>query len=180
MPLFSHVPHPHIAARARTGTAPADHRRGRAARFNDRLAVAITKGVGTMWCAYAFTALALVSLPASIATGDLVVIVSWVAQTFLQLVLLSVILLGGNIAAASADERDERTFLDAEAVLHTVLEIQQHLAAQDNAITTAASILSEHSDLLSGLHNCLDYLARKTPDNTSPAPADTPNGGGPT
>ena len=78
-----------------------------------------------MWCAHASSALALVSLPAALTSGDLLVIVGWTAQTFLQLVLLSVILLGDRISAAHADDRDERTFLDAEAVLHTSLEIQR-------------------------------------------------------
>ena len=173
MPLFDHIPHPHIAARTRTATAAsADPRRGRIAVFNDRLAVAITSGVGTMWCAYAFAALALVSLPSALASGDLLVIVGWTAQTFLQLVLLSVILLGDRISAARADDRDERTFLDAEAVLHTALAIQEHLGAQDDVLIAALAQLGEHSDALSGLHTRLDRIAR-TPPAAAPAPADT-------
>ena len=73
-------------------------------KFNDRLAVKITDAVGSMWCAYLFTAIALISLPAAIATHNLITIVSWVAQTFLQLVLLSVILKGQNIQG----ERSEK------------------------------------------------------------------------
>ncbi|MBS2531579.1 hypothetical protein KGQ20_02210 [Catenulispora sp. NF23] len=176
MPLFDHVPHPHIATRARAARDPV-RRRGPVARFNNRLAVLITRGVGTMWCAYLFTAIALASLPASIATGDPVTIVSWVAQTFLQLVLLSVILLGGNISAASADERDERTYLDAEAVLHTATEIQQHLAAQDEALTSTLGALSEHSGLLSDMHTRLGGLTPSTPPATGQAGADTEGGG---
>src|SRR5260370_20004182 len=59
-------------------------------RFNRWLAVRVTNGVGTMWCAYAFAALALVSLPAAILSGNPVVLVSWISQPFLQLVLLSI------------------------------------------------------------------------------------------
>lgn len=174
MPLIDHVPHPHIATRARTPPGgPAGPRCGWAAAFNDRVAVAITRGVGTMWCAYGFAALALISLPASLATGNALVIVSWIAQTFLQLVLLSVLMLGGNIAARSADDRDERTFLDAEAVLHTALAIQEHLAAQDDVLTAALTQLGEHSDALSGLHARLDRIARTSPAAAGSAPADT-------
>ncbi|MBS2548373.1 hypothetical protein KGQ19_16020 [Catenulispora sp. NL8] len=174
MPLFAHVPHPHIAARTRTDTADRpDPRAGRAAAFNNRLALAVTRGVGTMWCAYVFAALALVSLPAALASGDLLVIVGWAAQTFLQLVLLSVILLGDRISAAHADDRDERTFLDAEAVLHTSLEIQQHLAAQDDALTDALARLGEHSDSLSGLHTRLDSMASTSPVAAVQAPTGT-------
>ena len=100
-------------------------------RFNTWLAVKVTNGVGTMWCAYAFAALALVSLPAAIASGNPVVLVSWISQTFLQLVLLSIIIVGQNVLAAASDKRAEATYEDADAVLHTSLQIQEHLAAQD-------------------------------------------------
>jgi len=73
-------------------------------KFNDWLAIKITDVVGSMWCAYIFTAIALISLPSAIATHNLITIVSWVAQTFLQLVLLSVILKGQNIQG----ERSEK------------------------------------------------------------------------
>jgi hypothetical protein len=57
--------------------------------------------------------------------------VSWVSQTFLQLVLLSVIIVGQNVLAASADKRSEATYNDADAVLHEAVKIQEHLVAQD-------------------------------------------------
>jgi hypothetical protein len=103
-------------------------------RFNTWLAVKVTNGVGTMWCAYAFAALALVSLPAAILSGNPVVLVSWISQTFLQLVLLSIIIVGQNVLAAASDKRAEATYEDADAVLHTALQIQDHLAAQDAEI----------------------------------------------
>jgi len=59
----------------------------------------ITKFVSTMWCAIVFAIIALVSLPGAIATGNLVTIISWIAQTFLQLVLLSVIMVGQDLQA---------------------------------------------------------------------------------
>ena len=103
-------------------------------RFNRWLAVKVTNGVGTMWCAYAFGALALVSLPAAILSRNPVLIVSWISQTFLQLVLLSIIIVGQNVLAAASDQRAEATYEDADAVLHTALQIQDHLAAQDEEI----------------------------------------------
>jgi hypothetical protein len=103
-------------------------------RFNRWLAVKVTNGVGTMWCAYAFAALALVSLPAAIMSGNAVLIVSWISQTFLQLVLLSIIIVGQNVLAAASDKRAEATYEDADAVLHTALQIQDHLLAQDREI----------------------------------------------
>jgi hypothetical protein len=144
--LFKYVPHPRIAARSRTGppkvadvvrpapTAPWY------ARFNAALAVKITQGVGTMWCAYAFAALALVSLPSAIRSGSAVTLVSWISQTFLQLVLLSIIIVGQNVLAAAADKRSEATYEDADALIHSSIDLQHHLDAQDAEIQ---SILAE-------------------------------------
>jgi hypothetical protein len=105
--------------------------------------VRVTNGVGTMWCAYAFAALALVSLPSAIRSGSAVTLVSWVSQTFLQLVLLSVIIVGQNVLAAAADHRAEATYSDADALLHEVVKLQEHLLAQD---ATLQRLLGEKSD----------------------------------
>ena len=78
--------------------------------LNMRIAVWITQKVGSMWCAYIFAALALISLPAAIASQNVIVIVAWVAQTFLQLVLLPIIMVGQNVQGAHADARAEADF----------------------------------------------------------------------
>jgi hypothetical protein len=72
--------------------------------FNDWLGLKITNAIGTMWCAYIFTALAFISLPAALNTHDPIIIISWIAQTFLQLVLLSVIMVGQRLMAESHTE----------------------------------------------------------------------------
>lgn len=79
------------------------------AEFNQKLGARITSMVSTMWCAYAFAAIALVSLPGAIKTGNTVVIVGWIAQTFLQLVLLSIIMVGQNVASASVELKINET-----------------------------------------------------------------------
>lgn len=86
-------------------------------RFNKMLALKITGAVGSMTCAYIFAGIALVSLPAAISSGSVIIIVSWVAQTFLQLVLLSVIMVGQNVQSAAADDRSVKTFDDVVEVL---------------------------------------------------------------
>ncbi len=132
--FFSHVPHPRIARRKQEGPikrVDQMDRSGPFARFNSRVAIIITVAVGSMWCAYLFTLIALVSLPAALATRDKIIIISWIAQTFLQLVLLPIIIVGQNIQGAASDKRAQQTYDDAEAVLHEALQIQQHLAAQD-------------------------------------------------
>jgi uncharacterized membrane protein len=131
-------PHPHIAARKLEGPVKTreQHRdSNRVTRFNARLAVRVTTLVGSMWCAYAFGAFDLLSLPAAI-HGGTQFIVSWVAQTFLQLVLLSVIMVGQNVQARAADKRSEQTYNDAESILHTCLQLEQHLQDQDEIFTS--------------------------------------------
>jgi hypothetical protein len=100
--------------------------------FNAKFAVLITRGVGTMACAYLFALIALVSLPAILIQANvlkksdvpnfftkpgLILIVAWIAQTFLQLVLLSIILVGQRVQSAASDARAEKEFADTEAVL---------------------------------------------------------------
>lgn len=78
-------------------------------RFNLWLAEKITNGVATMWCAYLFAAIALISLPKAISSGDSIIIVSWVAQTFLQLVLLSIIMVGQKVQSQSVEKTINET-----------------------------------------------------------------------
>ena len=133
MALHEFRPHWHVVARREAGPAKVadQHPTGSAvARFNTRVALLITKAVGSMWCAYAFAVFDCISLPAAI-RGGVATIVGWIAQTFLQLVLLSVIMVGQNVQAAAADARSESTFLDAEAILHGQAQIAEHLDRQD-------------------------------------------------
>ena len=108
--------------------------------LNAKLAVLITRLVGTMWCAYVFTGLALIGLPAALRPGG-EGIISWIAQTFLQLVLLSVIMVGQNVQGLASDARSENTFKDTETILDrldvhtqgglgTILERLEKIAAE--------------------------------------------------
>jgi hypothetical protein len=141
VPIYQHIRHPHIASRLAAGPVRVADLlpRGNAInRFNTKVAIWVTNVVGSMWCAYAFALFDLISLPDAIRTGT-AAIVAWVAQTFLQLVLLSVIMVGQNVQAAAADKRSEATFNDASATLHEVAHIQEHLAAQDTLLTEIAA-----------------------------------------
>lgn len=136
MTTHPHLPHPRLADRAAGGPVKTSdlHRRDSAvARFNTAVAVAVTRIVGSMWCAYAFAAFDCISLPQAIHSGTSA-IVSWIAQTFLQLVLLSVIMVGQNVQAAAADARAASTWADVEAILHN----QQQVLTQLAALTAAA------------------------------------------
>ncbi|MDR3582883.1 MAG: hypothetical protein P4L62_00775 [Candidatus Pacebacteria bacterium] len=130
-----HTPHPRLAERKKSGPHLTKNEH---VGLNGRLAVFITDVVGTMWCAYIFAALALISLPAAIHAGT-AALVSWIAQTFLQLVLLSVIMVGQKVAAAASDKQALETYKDAEALLsiqdevHRLIEINNRLTEEIHA-----------------------------------------------
>lgn len=138
--IYEYVRHPR-AAELREGepVKTSDLRRTKHPNFfvrlNARFGLRVTVIVGTMWCAYAFTVLALFALPSAIHQGTYFVVV-WLSSSFLQLVLLPIIIVGQNIQAAAADRRSEETYKDAEAVLKEAAEIQRHLLAQDDIIAT--------------------------------------------
>ena len=105
--------------------------------FNAKLAVILTRGVGSMACAYLFCMVALISLPAILIQAGalsrttvpnfltrpgLILIIAWIAQTFLQLVLLSVIMVGQSVQSAASDARAEKEFSDTEFIMNQVNE----------------------------------------------------------
>ena len=126
---MDHVPHPHIEKRKKSAEAAGNKPSG----FNNWLAVKITNIVGTMWCAYAFTIIALISLPDAI-KGGRSTLIAWIAQTFLQLVLLSIIMVGQKVAAASSDKQARQTYEDAEALLE-LTDGMHKLLKQNTALT---------------------------------------------
>ena len=129
---FEHQPHPRIAQRRQAGPpkTAAEH-----VGLNGKVALILTGAVGTMWCAYAFGFLALLVLPEAI-KGGLLPSIQWLSQTFIQLVMLSVIMVGQNIISRVSDKRAEMTYRDAEATFHEAEQIQAHLKAQDQAMNT--------------------------------------------
>src|SRR5487761_2602219 len=155
--IYEYVRHPRAAElRASHPVKTADVRRvnhkNPFVRFNARFGLKITLVVGTMWAAYVFSLLALLALPSAISQGTYYVIV-WLSSSFLQLVLLPIIIVGQNIQATAADKRAEDTYKDAEAVLTEAREIQHHLLAQDSAI----------SDIVTKLEDLVTRLAPPAP-----------------
>jgi hypothetical protein len=136
--VWKWVPHPHIEERKNQKPVKVHEipkNAGPIARFNAQFGLKVTLVVGTMWCAYLFTLLALISLPSAIKSGSSIIIVAWIAQTFIQLVLLPIIIVGQNQQAAASDKRSAQTYTDAEAILHECMQLQQHLQAQDERLS---------------------------------------------
>jgi hypothetical protein len=110
----------------------------------------VTRKVGTLACAIVFCLIALISLPAALASGSLIVIVSWVAQTLLQLVLLSIILGGQGVAEKASDAQTK------------------HMAL---GIDTALDALS--TETAGGLRTLLDAVEASSPKPKSSPPSST-------
>jgi hypothetical protein len=109
-------------------------------RFNAAVAVRITKIVGTMYCAYVFTLVALVALPAAIQQGSVTVLVNWLSSNFLQLVLLPIIIVGQNVISAAQDARAE---------------------ADHETLTALHQMSRQQIDILESQNEILDLLRRK-------------------
>ena len=88
----------------------------RADGINAKIAVFLTNIVGSMWCAYVFAVIALIGLPPALKPGG-EGIIAWIAQTFLQLVLLSVIMVGQNVQSVASDVRSQHTYDDTVQIL---------------------------------------------------------------
>jgi len=88
----------------------------RADGINAKIAVFLTNIVGSMWCAYAFAILALIGLRPALKPGG-EGLIAWIAQTFLQLVLLSVIMVGQNVQSEASDARSAHTYDDTVQIL---------------------------------------------------------------
>jgi uncharacterized membrane protein len=122
-------------------------------RFNKRVALALTSAVGTMTCFWLFCVLALLSLPAVLSgfgtfahtfptwmiKASIIALVAWVAQTFIQLVLLMV---GQNLQNEAADARASKTFEDVE-------DARQRL-------TQVIDLLDVHTQ--GGLHDLMEAI----------------------
>lgn len=119
--------------------------------FNRRIAEKITTFVSTMWCAYIFAAITLISLPAAIKTGNVVIIVAWIAQTFLQLVLLSIIMVGQKVSSASVEKMIQET--------HEASLGEFELAKEARSI--AKEELSELKEIAAEIHRLVVEVERK-------------------
>ena len=116
------------------------HGTGTFGRLNAAIAVRITRIVGTMYCAYVFTVIALFALPAAIEQGSPTVLVNWLSSNFLQLVLLPIIIVGQNVISAAQDARAE---------------------ADHDTLTAIHQMSAQQIQILNGQNEILDLLRKR-------------------
>jgi hypothetical protein len=115
VPVHAHTTHYLSRMFALTPTA-IKHDLEHADSFNAKVAVLLTKCVGTMWAFWVFNGIAIVSLPSAINTGQLTVIINWVSSNWIQLILLPALMVGQNLQNVAADARSAKMFDDIEKV----------------------------------------------------------------
>lgn len=136
--LFHHEPHPHPHPPQRITVAKAEQA---LSGFNMKIAVAITKSLGTMICAYIFAILAIIGFPGLHATPTQYV--QWLSQTFIQLVALSVLAVGQQVLSKQGELMADEQFHTTMNSYHDIEQIMQHLCAQDTELLRQARML-EH------------------------------------
>lgn len=124
----------------------------RAEGINTAIAIMLTKRVGSMWTAYTFVVLAIIGLLAILGLLNPIValLVAWTSQTFIQLVLLPVIMVGQNVLGRKAELQADEQFNTTIKTYHDIEQIIQHLAAQDAEILKQTRMLVhllQHSGL---------------------------------
>jgi hypothetical protein len=127
-------PHLHVPRHVSRARIQAQvHGAGVIGRFNAAVAVRITRIVGTMYCAYVFSLIALVALPAALEQGSPTVLVNWVSSNFLQLVLLPIIMVGQNVISTAQDARAEADH-ETLTALHQMNKQQLEILEGQNQI----------------------------------------------
>ena len=138
-------------------------------RFNKRMALAITRGVGTMTTFWLFCILALLSLPAVLSgfsafhgvfpgwliKASIIALIAWIAQTFIQLVLLPALMVGQNLQNDAADARAAKTFEDVEDLKKSTVVLIDRLDCR-----TEGGISDLRDELIA-------YIDKKFPSPTS-------------
>jgi uncharacterized membrane protein len=104
--------------------------------INARIAVALTKRVGTMWTAYSFAVLAIIGLFAilGLLTPIVALLVAWLSQTFIQLVLLPIIMVGQNVLGRHAELIAEEQYNTIQKTCADIESVMKHLDDQDALI----------------------------------------------
>jgi len=113
-------------------------------KVNDWIAVKITNGVGTMWCAYAFLILDLFMLPPVIQSQSVTIWVTYIAQTVLQLILLPIIMVGQNVIQTQNEVKADVDHITL-TYLATLQDAQmQELKNQTEILLRFEKLMNDH------------------------------------
>jgi uncharacterized membrane protein len=137
-----------------------------AAGINARIAVGLTKHVGTMWTAYSFAVLAIIGLFAilGLLTPIVALLVAWLSQTFIQLVLLPIIMVGQNVLGRHAELMAEEQYNTTKKTYADIESTMKHLDDQDALILKIVEKLDAQGTLILEI---VEKLGEKGSENTA-------------
>lgn len=168
--LYTHENHPH-QPKSVTVADVHEHIKSRDG-LNTRIAVALTKGVGSMWTAYLFTVLSFIGLFGLLGWLNpfTFLLATWISQQFLQLVFLPILSVGQNVLGKHQELVTEETAKNTRALLHQIMQLAKHLNTQDEQLLTIGAKSSEiqevrrvqmdHESLLVSTKSDLDRLTQ--------------------
>jgi uncharacterized membrane protein len=131
--------------------------------INARIAVGLTKRVGTMWTAYSFAVLAIIGLFAilGLLTPIVALLVAWLSQTFIQLVLLPIIMVGQNVLGRHAELIAEEQYNTTKKTYADIESIMKHLDDQDALILNIVQNLEIQGALIPKIVEKLETMENK-------------------
>lgn len=136
--IYQHTAHPHQPHNVNH----VHKREQQAAGFNTRVAVWLTKNVGTMQCAYIFAGIGIGSLIGVFTNSVfLAALFGSVSSYFLQLVLLPILSVGQNVLGRHAELQSDEMFKTSQHSFHDIEEIMAHLSAQDDELLRQTKLL---------------------------------------
>ena len=145
MSLYKHIPHSHTPRN--TNAVHADEQSG----LNARIAVWLTRHVGSMACAWLFAGIGVGSLVGVFTTNAfLALLFGSISSYFLQLVLLPVLAVGQNILNRKQELQADEQFNTTMKSYHDLEQIMRHLEAQDSELLKQTAALKVLLDKASG------------------------------
>lgn len=141
MTLYIHTPHPHKPQNPNDLHTSEQHTVSR----NQRIAVALTRHVSTMWCAYVFVVIAFAGLFGLLGWLNpfVYLLMAWLSQQFLQLVFLPVLSVGQGVLGRHQEIQANEAYNIALKNEHDIAQIAAHLAKQDEELIEQTRILRE-------------------------------------
>ncbi|GAC1424204.1 MAG: hypothetical protein PVS3B3_14230 [Ktedonobacteraceae bacterium] len=121
-----------------------------AAGFNTQLAVWLTEHVGTMWTAYVFAVIATVGLFGilGLLSPLVALLVAWISQTFIQLVLLPIIMVGQNVLGRKSELQADEAYVTTMKTYADIETVIKHLDNQDEKIFALEQLVKEQTDAI--------------------------------
>lgn len=171
--LYRHQPHPHIPRAPRNpNERHAEERQARVAAggingFNERVAIKLSGWVSTMWMAYAFAMLAVITIWAVIGgfgavSPQVAAVGEAISQTFIQLVFLPILALVSRVQSRQGEIQADEQYHTSLRNQHDIGQVARHMDAQDREALAQRALLER-------LAACL----LPPGDSDSATPADT-------